>query len=322
MVNPTVTLTRCVDYSGPRIAQAVARQFELLGGVGRFVRSGDRVLLKPNFIAPKSRRHGTQTDPAVIVETAKLLKDFGAKPFVGDSPAWGNVAGCVRALKLEEPLKRLGVPVMQLNKPKRCRLGSDNTEVGVSSIALDADVIINLAKFKSHQQLLATFAVKNMFGCVSGKEKAFWHFARGKKASDFCKLLIEIYKFLRPAVTIIDAVTIMDGPGPISGRARGLGWLIGGTDPIGCELVCCKLVDIDPEDVPIIRTARQMGFGCGEFEKIEILGDDFSGEICTDFELPELIPVRFSLLHVCRSICKQIFLLSKSAAKRFRSETG
>lgn len=322
MSDPRVTVTRCASYEQREIAGAIARQFELLGGVGRFLKSGDRVLLKPNLIAPKSRRCATQTDPAVIIETARLLKDHGARPFVGDSPAWGNTAGCIRALKMEEDLKRLGVPVMQLNKPKKCRVGSDDTEVSISSIALEADVIINLPKFKSHQQLLATFAVKNMFGCVSGKRKAYWHFARGKKANDFCELLIEIYRLMKPAVTIIDAVTVMDGPGPISGRARELGWLIGGTDPIGCEVVCCKLVDIDAGEVPIIRTARQMGFGCGEFEKIEIIGDDFSGQICTDFELPELIPIRFSLLHVCRSICKQIFLLSKSAARRFRSKTG
>src|SRR4030042_6623313 len=114
-----------------------------------------------------------------------------------------------------------------------------------------------MPKFKTLQQRVATFAVKNMFGCVSGKRKALWHFAKGKNADEFCELLIEIYKFLNPALTIIDAVTIMDGPGPIRGRARPLGWIIGGTDPVACEMVCCKLVNLNPEDIPIISTAMK-----------------------------------------------------------------
>jgi uncharacterized protein (DUF362 family) len=319
MTNSAVTLTQCSDYSQAKIAEAIARQFELLGGLGKFVRPGDTVLLKPNLIAPRPRRCAAQTDPAVIIETAKLLKDFGAKPFVGDSPAWGNVFNCIKALKLEEPLKKLSVSVKQLNRPKKCQIGTHNTKVGISSIALDADVIISLPKFKTHQQVIATFAVKNMFGCVSGKQKALWHFAKGKTDDDFCEFLIGIYRFLNPALTIIDAVTVMDGPGPIRGRARPLGWLIGGTEPVACETICCKLVNIRPEELPIIKTARQMDLGCSEAEKIEILGEDFPENICTDFKLAGPIPLRFSLPHICKSVCKQILLLTKSAIKKLRS---
>jgi uncharacterized protein (DUF362 family) len=311
-----VTLTRCSDYNRPAVAEALERQFKLLGGLVKFVRPGDTVLLKPNFIAPRSRRHATQTDPAVILETARLLKDFGAKPFVGDSPAWGDVFACVKALELEEPLKKMAVPVRQLDRPEWCKVGAGGTRVGISSVALDADVIINLPKFKSHQQLVATFAVKNMFGCVAGKRKALWHFAKGSSADDFCGLLIDIFKFLNPALTIIDAVTAMDGPGPIRGRARPLGWLIGGIDPIACETICARLVGIEPESLPIIKTAKLMGFGCSDPARIEIAGDDFSQSVCTDFQLPELIPIRFSLLHVCKSVCKQIVLLAKAGIKR------
>jgi len=315
MAEAKVTLIRCSDYSRPKISEAIVRQFELLGGLDKFVSRGDSVLLKPNFIAPRSLRHATQTHPAVIIETARLLKDFGAKPFIGDSPAWGNVFTCVKALRLEEPLKKLSVPVKQLNKPKWCRVGANNTKVGISSIALDADKIINLAKFKTHQQLAATFAVKNMFGCVSGKWKALWHFRKGGSIDDFCELLIEIFNFLNPALTIIDGVMAMDGAGPIHGRTRALGWLIGGTEPIACETVCCKLVNIKTEELPIIKTAKQMGFGCCDPEKIKILGDNFPKSVCMDFKPAEQTPLRFSFLHICKSICKQILLLSKSVVK-------
>ena len=316
MSSPTVTLIQCGDYSQHKVAGAIERQFSLAGGLDKFIRPGDTVLLKPNFIAPKSRHHATQTDPAIIIETARLLIDFGAKPFVGDSPAWSNVHACIKALKLQEPLRKLSVPVKQLDQPRKCRIGAENTIVTLSARALDADVIINLPKFKSHQQLVATFAVKNMFGCLSGKRKALWHFKKGKNTNDFCRLLIEIYQYLNPALTIIDAVIAMDGPGPINGRARTLGWLIAGTDPIACETICAKLVGIDPENLPMIKTAKQEGFGCSDRDKIHIIGDHFPNNVCTDFQLPPMIPIRFTLPHVCKSICKQGYLLVKFLIKK------
>ena len=329
-----MALTRCIEYKESVIAEAIARQFTLLGGIERFVKRGDSVLLKPNFISPRPRHCATQTDPAIIIETAKLLKDFGARPFVGDSPAWGNVHACAKVLNLDVALKKVDVPIRQLNKPVKCRIAGVN--VGISSLALDADVIINLPKFKTHQQLVATFAVKNMFGCVSGKWKAYWHFAKGGPAparpvcpqtgsnsayaetsreKKFCELLIEIYKRLNPALTIIDAVIAMDGPGPIRGRPRPLGWLIGGIEPIAIEYACCKLIGLEPDKVPIIKAARQLGFGCANPDNTEIVGDDFSQTVCTDFIPAESIPIRFSLLHVCKSICKQAVLLAKSIKK-------
>ncbi len=183
-----VALVRCEDYEPARVGDAVRRQWELLGGVETFIQRGDTVLLKPNFIAPRSHRHSAaQTHPAVILETARLLKDYGARPFVADSPAWTNAAVCARVLGLTEPLRRLGVPIRQLNAPRMCRLAPGGPKVGISAAALDADVIVNLPKFKTHQQMVATFAVKNMFGCVSGKRKALWHFRKGNTAERVCR---------------------------------------------------------------------------------------------------------------------------------------
>jgi len=318
-----VALTRCQSYRQPDISQALARQFDLLGGLSKFIRAGDKVLIKPNFIAPRSHHEAAaQTHPAVVLELARLLKDFGAKPFVGDSPAWSNVYACARALELEEPLRRLSVPIRQLDKPKGCLIGRKKLRIGISSVALDADAIINLPKFKSHQQLVTTFAVKNMFGCVSGKQKALWHFRKGGNTGAFCEMLIDIYAFLGPVVTIIDAVVVMEGPGPIRGKSKHLGWLIGGTEPIACETICCKLIDIKPEIVPIITTAQHIGFGCADINKIEILGDDFSQNIYRDFKLPKLTPLRFSFVHVCKSIGKQILLLAGFTDDKRRHADG
>jgi uncharacterized protein (DUF362 family) len=282
----------------------------LLGGLDKFISRGDRVLLKPNFISPKPAGEAAQTDPAVIVAVAQVVKDFGAKPFVADSPAWRDVFACAKVLGLDQPLKNLDVPLRQLNRPKRCRIAGSS--VGISTVALEADRIINLPKFKTHQQLGATFAVKNMFGCVCGKEKPIWHFVRGRCCEDFCRMLIEIYKFLAPALTIIDGVIAMEGPGPIRGRAKPLGLLIGGTDPVACERVCCEAVGLSARDLPIITTAEKMGFGCANTSQIEVVGDGYADFVCADFEPAVQIPIRFSFAHVCTSLAKQLVFTIKS----------
>jgi uncharacterized protein (DUF362 family) len=311
-----VALTRCDQYTEQAVNHALTRQFALLGGIEKFVARGECVLIKPNLIAPKPRCRAVQTDPAVIVGVSKLLKDFGARPFVADSPAWGNVYGCVKALGLEDALKKIGVPVKQLDKPVWRRVGAGRIKVGISSVALGADKIVNLPKFKTHQQLVATFAVKNMFGCVSGKAKAFWHFAKGASACEFCQFLIEIYRLLGPAVTVIDAVTVMQGAGPIRGDARKLGLLVGGTEPIACEYVCARLANIKPDELPMLRTARQIGFGCSDVTDVRILGDNPDDFVLTDFMLARPVPIRFSLPHVARSVCKQILLLLSGSATK------
>jgi len=311
MPSANVALTRCDDYDPRRVAQALRRQFDLLGGLERFVKRGDSVLIKPNFIAPRSHRvSAAQTHPVVVLEAARMLKDFGAKPFVADSPAWTNTATCARALELTEPLRKLGVPLKELDMPKKCRLGPDKPRVGISTVALDADAIINLPKFKAHQQLVATFAVKNMFGCISGKHKPLWHFCKGGNPDEFCELLIDTYRYLHPVLTIIDGIVVMEGQGPIRGPSRPLGWLIGGAEPIACEIICARLVNIEPEQVPIIRNARRIGFGCADLDQIAVLGDALPPP-CLDFQMPDLAPVKFSFTHVCRSIVRQLLLLAK-----------
>lgn len=313
MTSAQVVLIRCEDYEPTaRLADAVARQFELLGGLNSFFKRGDTVLLKPNFIAPRSHRHSAaQTHPAVVLEVARLVKDYGAKPFVADSPAWTSATVCARVLGLTEPLRKMGVPIRQLNAPRKCRLGPDQPRIGISSLALDADAIINLPKFKTHQQMVATFAVKNMFGCVSGKYKALWHFRKGDTAEEFAGMILGVYRYLRPALTIIDGIVAMHGQGPINGKSKPLGWLIGGLDPIACETVCCRLIGIEPDRLPIVRMARRTGFGCSDLGQIEIVGDALPAMPCPNFELARLTPVKFSLGRVCQSITRQILLLSK-----------
>ena len=312
MAQIKVSLTKCNDYEPVNVRAALLKHFNLHGGISAFVSRGDKVLVKPNMIAPKPASCAVQTDPAVIIELAKILLDFGAKPFVADSSAWANAAVCAEALGIVEPLKKLGVRIKQLSRPVKCTLEHSGTKIGISSVALEADKIINLPKLKTHQQLVATIAVKNMFGCVSGKAKAIWHYRKGATSENFCTMLIDIYKLLGPVLTIIDAVVAMEGPGPIRGNPKKLGWLVASVDPMAAEVICCDLIGFNPEQLPLIRAAEKIGFGCTNKQNIQVVGDLLPDDPHLGLVPAEQTPLRFTPARIVKSVLRQIFILVKS----------
>ncbi len=307
MTQAKVSLVKCADYDNQAVRSAILRHFDILGGIGAFIARGDKILIKPNLIAPKPAECATQTNPVVIIELAKILLDFGAKPFIADSPAWANAAACAEVLGITEPLKKLGVPVKQLDRPVGRVLEHSGAKIGISSVVFEGDKIINLPKLKTHQQLVMTIAVKNIFGCVSGKAKAVWHYRMGATFDDFCTMLIDIYKMLAPVLTILDAVIAMEGPGPINGYPKKLGWLIASADPMAVEVVCCDLIGISPEQLPLVKTAQKIGFGCTDRQNIEIVGDLPSTAVT--LAAAQLTPLRFTPVRIAKSILRQILIL-------------
>jgi uncharacterized protein (DUF362 family) len=312
----TVALIRCPDYEPDRVQAALRESLDALGGLGKFVKKGEKVLIKPNLISPLPREKAGQTDPEMIVQLAIMLKELGAKPFVGDSPAWGRITDCIGILGIGERLKWLGVPVVELGKPKAMWVRPSGAKVGISRIALEADKIINLPKLKGHGQMGATIAVKNMFGCVSGKAKAMWHFRRGGDERTFSELLLGVYNATTPVLNIVDGIVAMEGRGPMNGQPRKLGIIVASENAFACEMVCAEIIGIAVKDLPILRTAVEMKMADFSLEEIAIKGSTIRDCACHDFAPATRIPIKFKLLRVCKSILKQVFKLLPSPSTR------
>jgi uncharacterized protein (DUF362 family) len=317
-MNPfSVAFTPCSTYDPKVVEQALIRQIDKLGGLHNFIKPGDQVLIKPNFIAPRPAEQAVQTHTSVILGVAKLLKDYGARPFVGDSPAWGTVDTCARAQGLDVPLKHMGVELVQLDRPRNVTVGPNQLRVGISAHALDADAIFNLPKLKAHQQMMGTFAIKNMFGCVSGKRKPYWHFAKGASQAQFAEFLIQIFEAIGPVVNLVDGIVAMDQGGPINGRARPLHWLIGGRDPIAVERACAKVIGLPSDTLPMVQAAERLAYGCPSDDQVDLVDVPWSDINClTDFDMPTLVPVRFSLGRVLKSVLKGRLVALKNACRK------
>ena len=240
----TVAIERAVSYDPTEVRRAVAQAIDHLGGWPRLIQPDQRVLVKPNCIAAAAPEQPAQTHPAMILEVCRQLLEIGARPFVGDSPAWGSLPGNLRRLGVLEDLERLGVPLVEFKNPVRAEnpRGRVFRRLTVDAAALGADAIVNLPKFKAHGQLLLTAAIKNMFGCVGGRRKAWWHVKAGSYENYFGLMLVETFELLRPAVTIIDAITAMEGRGPMRGQPYPMNLVLASTDGPALECVAATTI--------------------------------------------------------------------------------
>lgn len=220
---PTVSLIRADSYELNALRSRLKILLEPIGGIQAFVKEGDRVLLKPNLLTGSRPTKECVTRPELVYCIAQLVKEAGGKPFLGDSPAFGSAKGVAKANGYLPLIEELNLPVVEFHgKPYQTE--NDNFDrLRLSKEAMDADVVINLPKVKSHVQLTLTLGVKNLFGCVPGKMKAWWHMEAGKDASRFGEMLVETAKAINPDLTIVDGIIGHEGNGPSGGEPRHLG---------------------------------------------------------------------------------------------------
>jgi ferredoxin len=148
---------------------------------------------------------------------------------------------------------------------------------------LDADLIINLPKLKTHELTLMTCGIKNMFGCVPGLNKVTYHM-EAQAPEDFAEALIDLFEKIPPAITIADAVVSMEGAGPSNGELRTTQRIIASTDTVALDAICAHMMGFKEMEVPTIRIATSRGLGKGYLKDIEVLGEGL--EIFKDFKKP------------------------------------
>ena len=308
-MSATVAIVKCSTYSQEMVDHAVSDLLEHLGGIGGYVKSGDRVLLKPNLLGASHADDPTATHHTVMRSLIRQVQSVGGQPFIGDSPAFGNVTTIARKSGLLKVAEELGAPIADWTAAKRVP-APESYSLRTYKLArevVEADVVINVPKLKVHQQMQLTAAIKNNFGCVVGKRKARLHFSRGQNRVIFGKMLIEYCQLIKPALTVVDAITAMDRMGPRHGDPYPLGILTGGTDVVAMDRVHAEIIGLPDTEFDLMNAARELGVGETDLKKIEILGERLSNVKVFDFQLPGLAPVNFSPLRIVKSTLKHLW---------------
>jgi uncharacterized protein (DUF362 family) len=307
-MNCKVSLIRAQSYEPSELQTYLVNLLQPLGGIKAFVKPGDRVLLKPNLLTAGRPDKECITRKEIVYTVAQLVRQAGGKPFFGDSPAFGSARGVAQANGYLSLFDELDLPVVEFHGGRYPTESESFQNLRLSKEAMEADVIINLPKVKSHMQLTLTLGVKNLFGCVPGKMKAWWHMEVGKDAERFGEMLVTTAATIKPELTIVDGIIGHEGNGPSGGEPRDLGVLGASKDVFALDLAMVELLQIAPATIPTIVAQKKLGF-CSELEEI-----DFPllrpADLCvSDWKLPEtLMPIDFGLPRVLRSTFKHLYI--------------
>jgi uncharacterized protein (DUF362 family) len=275
---PTMVQATATPYNGPDLVvvrggepeQLVRKALEALGGMGRFVPAGAKVVVKPNIcVSYNSYEYASTTNPWVVGTLVKLCLEAGASNVkVLDYPFSGESERAYKASGIQEQVEAAGgqmevishIKFVPVDIPEAVMLKN----VKAYQDVLNADVLINVPIAKHHSLARLTLGMKNLMGLVSSRESL--HSILGDSLSDLVKLF-------KPALTVVDAVRILTAGGPTGGNlddVKKLDTIIASPDIVAADSYATSLFDLTPADISYVKTAIERGIGRGDLENLKI----------------------------------------------------
>lgn len=248
-----VAVTKAKSYEKKAVGTAVDEAINLLGGWQKFIQAGDKVLIKPNMLTNVTPDKAVTTHPEVIRSVIKAVKKMGAYPTVGDSPGISNIKATAKITGILSVCEEENIPFIYFKQSKTYNYmeGRFIKQFELVDCLNDFDKIISVAKMKTHVFMGVTGAVKNLFGCIVGTEKARFHL-RMQNHSDFAHVMVDLYQLIKPTLNIIDGITAMEGQGPMSGDIVNPQILIASEDGFAADLVMADKMGFNAEAMPIV----------------------------------------------------------------------
>ncbi len=291
-----VSLQRLNTYNPTDTLAAVEKLLEPLGGISSFVKPGQKVLIKPNLLAGKPPEKAVTTHPEIVRAVIKLAQNAGGNVTLGDSPGIGSPENVARKSGILAVVEETGCDFVPFETSVTINpTGGTFHQFEVAQEILDADVIINLPKLKTHQMMGLTCGVKNMFGAVVGLRKPRLHLQAGTDKSFFALMLLELCEALAPALTIVDAVVGMEGEGPGSGDPVQIGVLLAGSHPQAIDTVATELVGMKSHQVYTQQQAIDTGRPYTQLQQLELHGDPLELLKINNFRPAKITDVNFGL---------------------------
>lgn len=268
-----VTALTVSSYKYTEVAQGLHEALKLLGGISQFISPGDKVLIKPNMLEGLPPEKAATTHPEVVRAVIRQVKSIGAIPIVGDSPGISSTLKVAEKCGILAVCKEEQVELVSFHKTYEYHYPRGNTlkRFVLCDALMQADKVISVAKLKTHSFMGVTGAVKNLFGCFVGTDKAQFHL-RMKKRQDFAGMLVDLYGLVKPVLSIVDGVIGMEGNGPRNGETKHGGILLAGADGFAVDLVMADLMGFNAEKMPVAARAIADGLS-PRLEEVEVVGN-------------------------------------------------
>ncbi len=253
--------------------QLVRHAVQALGGMSRFVKSGQTVLIKPNMSWDRFPEQAANTNPFVVAEIVRLCKEAGARHIRILDRTCNHPQRCYKRSGIESAAAaqvRHIVPSLFVDTP--IPHGTLLTSWPIYKDALKADVIINIPIAKHHNVSGVTLGMKNVMGLIGGD--------RGLLHTDFATKIVDLNTVIRPSLTLVDAYRILKRNGPSGGSlddVHTIRTLIAGTDPVATDARAAELFDLAPTDLDYLTQAQDRGLGQIYLEHSRIREHTFPG---------------------------------------------
>lgn len=267
---PMVDVVRTTGTDYPAL---VAETLRLLGGIERFVKPGNKVVVKPNIGWDRKPEQAANTHPQVVRTLVELALDAGAAQVRVFDYTCNEKRRCYNNSGMAEAIGAIGSKKAKLVHvdqrkfvPVKIAKGRSLKEWEIYKDALTADCYINVPVAKHHGLSRLTLGLKNSMGVIGGRRGALHH--------DLGQSLADLATVIRPALTVIDATRILTANGPQGGSLKDvkkLDTMIASTDPVAADALATTLFDLKPEDIASTVAAHRMGLGQMELAKMNVV---------------------------------------------------
>jgi uncharacterized protein (DUF362 family) len=267
-----VDLAVAVNGSPEELVRSVIAS---LGGINRFVSRGDIVVVKPNIAWDRNPEQAANTNPEVVAEVIRLCFEAGAKKVkLFDRPC-NKPSRTYRNSGIKEAAEKVGAEVSYTSSPGFVKVDMPGNKLLRSwelyKPALDCDCLINLPIAKQHGTSGLTLGMKNLMGIMGGD--------RGQIHWRIHEYLPELAHFVRPKLTIIDAVRILVANGPQGGNlgdVRTINTVIASSHIASADAYAATLFGKNPSDLGFITYGHKLGLGEIDLEKLSLTKRDLS----------------------------------------------
>lgn len=259
-----------IDAAG--VAALVREALAHLGGMERFVRPGQTVLIKPNLTIWRTAREGVTTDPRIVAALARLAREAGAGVVqVGECSSCGQVTReIMRITGMERAARAAGAEPVYFDEVEQVEVAIPRGRL-IQSIPLprpllEADVVIACPKLKTHFLDPVTGAIKLWVGAVRQDTMHRLHRDRVQET------VADLLTVTRPDLVVMDAVIAGEGDGPVAVRGRFVGCVLASDDPVALDVIAGDLAGFDGEQMRFPRCAAERGVGVAGRGRIDVLG--------------------------------------------------
>ncbi|MCD4783277.1 MAG: DUF362 domain-containing protein [Candidatus Eremiobacteraeota bacterium] len=247
------------------VAQALAKA----GGIGKYVKKGSKVVIKPNAAWAMRPEQAANTNPEVIDILIKLCKKAGASSVVAYEHTCDSYPVAFRENGIKAACNKNGIKLISASEKhyyRNIKIPGGKTLKGVNAIKaiLDADCYINVPIVKVHSAGIVTICLKNQMGCVF--DRAEFH----RKGLHKC--IADAARVIRPHLCVVDATRILLTRGPRGpGKVKNEHKILVGTDMVALDAYGSNLLGVNPEKVPHIVLANKYGIGRMDLKKVNII---------------------------------------------------